>query len=126
MIPKYMIMNEVSRQLNMRPSEVVCRSRKLKYTTARKILWAALKAAGYSYPTIGDYTGRDHSTVNKLLQLCEPIYLAKGQEIYDKVSMMEVDDRIEKYPDLYEVETIKIPDYKQSKIVEIQRVVKKL
>ena len=86
MIPKYMFMNEVSRQLDMTPSEIVCKSRKLKFRNARLILWAALREAGYSFPAIGDYTGRDHSTVNKLLQTCEPIYRAKGKEIYDRVA----------------------------------------
>ena len=119
-------MNEVSRQLDMTPSEIVCKSRKLKFRNARLILWAALREAGYSYPAIGSYTGRDRSTVNKLLQTCEPIYRAKGKEIYDRVAMQQVDDRLIQYPDLYYVQTIKIPDYKQNKIVEKQIVVKKL
>lgn len=126
MIPKYMIMNEVSRQLDMSPSEIICRSRKLKYRNARVILWSALREAGYSYPAIGSYTGRDHSTVNVLLKTCEPVYRDKGKEIYDRVAIQQVDDRLEKYPDLYEVVTVKIPDYKQNKIIEKQIVIKKL
>lgn len=126
MIPKYMFMNEVSRQLDMTPSEIVCKSRKLKFRNARLILWSALREAGYSYPAIGSYTGRDHSTVNKLLRTCEPIYRTRGKEIYDRVAMQQVDDRLTQYPDLYYVQTIKIPDYKQNKIIEKQIVVKKL
>lgn len=126
MIPKYMIMNEVSRQLDMPPSEIICRSRKLKYRNARVILWAALREAGYSYPAIGSYTGRDHSTVNVLLKTCEPAYRDRGKEIYDRVAMQQVDDRLEKYPDLYDVVTIKVPDYHKNIVVEKQVVVKKL
>lgn len=126
MIPKYMIMNEVSRQLDLQPSEIVQKSRKLKFRNARLILWSALREAGYSYPAIGDYTGRDHSTVSKLLQTCEPVYRARGKEIFDRVSMQQVDDRLMRYPDLYDVITVKIPDYKQNKIIEKQMVIKKL
>lgn len=126
MIPKYMIMNEVSRQLDMPPSQIVCKSRKLEFRNARLILWSALRGAGYTFPAIGDYTGRDHSTVSKLLQTCEPVYRDRGREIYDRVAMQQVDDRLEKYPDLYDVVTVKVPDYKQNKIVEKQVVVKKL
>lgn len=126
MIPKYMIMNEVSRQLDLQPDEIVQKSRKLKFRNARLILWSALREAGYSYPAIGNYTGRDHSTVSKLLQTCEPVYRARGREVFDRVAMQQIDDRILRYPDLYNVVTVKIPDYHKNIVVEKQVVVKKL
>lgn len=126
MIPKYMFMREVAKMLNLQPSEITQKSRKLKFRNARLILWSALREAGYSYPAIGDYTGRDHSTVNKLLQTCEPIYRQLGKEVYDKVSAQKIEDKTERYPDLYEVKILKIPDYKQNKIIEKQIVIKKL
>lgn len=126
MIPKYMFMREVAQMLNIQPSEIVCKSRKLKFINARLILWSALREAGYSFPAIGEYTGRDHSTVSKLLQTCEPIYRQLGKEVYDKVSSQKVEDKTERYPDLYEVKILKIPDYKENKIIEKQIVIKKL
>lgn len=126
MIPKYMIMNEVSRQLDLQPDEIVQKSRKLKFRNARLILWSALREAGYSYPAIGNYTGRDHSTVSKLLQTCEPVYRARGREVFDRVAMQQIEDRILRYPDLYNVVTVKIPDYHKNIVVEKQVVVKKL
>ena len=126
MIPKYMFMREVAKMLNLQPSEIIQKSRKLKFRNARLILWSALREAGYSFPAIGEYTGRDHSTVSKLLQTCEPIYRQLGKEVYNKVSSQKVEDKTERYPDLYEVKILKIPDYKQNKIIEKQMVIKKL
>lgn len=125
MIPKYMFMREVAQMLNLQPSEIVQKSRKLKFRNARLILWSALREAGYSFPAIGEYTGRDHSTVSKLLQTCEPIYRQLGKEVYDNVSCQKVEDKTERYPDLYDEITIKIPDYRNNKIVE-KKIIKKI
>lgn len=125
MLPKYTIMNKVCSELSIRPSELLSKKRYKKASKSRLIFWAALRSAGYSYPSIAEYTYRDRSTVSYLLKVADPEYLARGREIYESLKKVKVDNLAEQYPELYEVETVRVPDYHQNKIVELQRVVKK-
>lgn len=120
MIAKYKFMKVISNEYSVSQESIMSRDRTKKLTEIRLVLWWALREAGYSYPAIGQYTRRDHSTVLKLLQRYEAGFREKGRKIYE--TLLKDDE----WEGKFEVETVKIPDYKQNKIVEIQRIIKKL
>lgn len=126
MLKKYTIMKAVAEQSNVSVQQIISRSRLRSLNTVRIVLWSAMRAAGYSFPSIGEYTNRDHSTVSELLKKAKPELKAKGREIFDNLVENNIDNKVEQYPELYGVETVRVPDYHQNKIVEIQRIIKKL
>ena len=120
------IINEVARELGFTPEELLSKSRLHKLNRARVIMWQVMREYGYSFHRIGAICNRDHSTISHVLYLAAPELIGMGKEMADKFKNVKVENKVEKYPEVYETITIKIPDYKKNKIVEIQKVVKKL
>lgn len=122
MIAKYKYMEIINREFDVSHEQIISRSRKQILKDVRLVLWWALREGGYSYPAIGKYTGRDHSTILRLLNMYSGKYQEKGK-IINEILTKGIE-----YKNLadFEVKTIKIPDYSQDKIIEIQRVIKKV
>lgn len=57
------ILMAVCKAENMRPQDVLGKSRLASVSRVRKILYAALRYAGFSTTIIQDFVGRDHSTI---------------------------------------------------------------
>lgn len=121
MIPKYEYMRKVVEKMGVTEAEILSRSRENRIKKARLVLWYAMRLDGYSYPAIARFTNRDHTTVMYLLKRCPEVYKIKGEEVFAKVAL-----DMELPPPPPEYEEVLVPDYKQNKIVKIQRVVKKL
>lgn len=119
MIPKYVYMREVVERTGVKEAEILSRSRENRVKRARLILWQALRLDGYSYPAIGRFTNRDHTTVMYLLKRSPDICKIRGEEVFAKVAL-----DIELPPPPPEYEEVLVPDYKQNKIVKIQRPIK--
>lgn len=123
MVTMKSILEEVAFQYNVPEERIISKTRTADLRKLRLILWSALRSAGYSYPVIGKFTNRDHSTVNELLNRCDPLIKARGREIVETVKNRPRTP----YQNYYFVtETVKVPDYKQGKIIETQRIIKKI
>lgn len=122
MIAKYKYMEIITKEYDISQEQIISKSRDRKLKEIRLVLWWALREGGYSYPAIGRYTNRYSSTIIRLLRVNEGKYREKGKIIN------EILTKGLKYENLadFEVQIKKIPDYSQNKIIEIQRVIKKV
>lgn len=120
MFPKYLYMREVVERTKVSEAEILSRSRTNRIKKARLVLWHAMRLDGYSYPAIGRYTNRDHTTIMYLMKRSPEVYKKSGEAVYNKVALQK-----DMPPPPPEYEEVLVPDYKQNKIVKIQRVVKK-
>lgn len=119
MIPKYAYMQEVVNRMQVSEDEILSRSRLRRVKQARLVLWTAMRLDGYSYPAIGRFTNRDHSTVMHLIKSSPEAFRKKGEQIYNWLAnQVEIPEEVEE-------KIIKVPNYKQNKIEEIQQVIRK-
>ncbi len=125
MIAKYFFTKAVLNRYDISQEELFSRKRKKRLARIRTIMWWALREGGYSFPSIGQYFKRDHSTIVKVLEKNIELKQA-GHEIYQDAKNENIFEDLGGDSRNYDIEIVKIPDYKQNKIIEIQRLIKKL
>ena len=70
------------------PADLLSRKRRQQIVHARMALYAALRKRGWSYPRIGRFCGRDHSTVMYGVAAAEelmrryPAYAEKVEKVF--------------------------------------------
>ncbi len=77
------LLQEIADRHGLRPEEVLSRRRTAEVCDARLELYAALRQAGWSYPRIGTFVGRDHSTVMILLKRSGKAGIGSGPDERD-------------------------------------------
>lgn len=124
MIAKYFFTKAILNRYNISQEELFSRKRKKRLARTRTIMWWALRKGGYSFPSIGQYFKRDHSTIVKVLKKNIEL-MTEGIQIYEDAKKENIFEDLGGDSKEYDIEIVKIPDYHKNKIVEIQRLVKK-